>query len=115
MKSLISQKIAVVILLLIASCSNLNNSPNLSSQKIATSENSDLVIIAPEIPFANSDAFYPLRRSEDGSIHPSYQWRECASRFIICTEWRMKSVEFRDLEWFMANGFGLTKRKRPVK
>lgn len=87
----------------------------MSSQKVATGESSDLVIIAPEIPFANSDAFYPLRRSKDGTIHPSYQWRECVSKFVVCMKWETKKVEFRDLEWFMANGFGLSKRKRPAK
>jgi hypothetical protein len=70
-------------------------------------------MIAPEIPFNREDAFYPLRRNESGQIVPTYQWRLCVKKFIWCTKWETKKVEFVDLEWFMANGFGLSKRKRP--
>jgi hypothetical protein len=71
------------------------------------------VLIAPEIPFSREDAFYPLRGSKDGKIVPSYQWRECVKKFIWCTKWETKRVDFIDLEWFLANGFGLSKRKKP--
>jgi hypothetical protein len=73
------------------------------------------VLIAPEIPFNPEDAFFPLRRNKGGKIVPTYQWRECGKRIIICLRWDNKRVEFNDLEWFMANGFGLAKRKRPGK
>jgi hypothetical protein len=74
-----------------------------------------LVIIGPDIPFSKEDAFYLLRRREDGKILPSYQWRYCAKRFIVCTKWETKIVFFEDLEWHMANGFGLYKRKSIIK
>lgn len=103
------------ILLLIASCSSVTNSPSLSSQNLAKSDGADLVLIAPEIPFNKEDAFYPLRRSKDdpSKIIPTYQWRVCVKKFIWCQKWETKRVEFKDLEWFLANGFGLSKRKRP--
>ena len=71
-----------------------------------------MVLIAPDIPFSSEDAFYPLVRTDAGIV-PSYQWRECKTRFIVCTKWEVRRVEFTDLEWFLANGFGLSKRKRP--
>jgi hypothetical protein len=70
-------------------------------------------IEAPKIPFDPQRAFYPLRRNKEGKVIASYQWRECAKRFIWCTKWETKRIEFNDLEWFYLNGFGLTKRKAP--
>lgn len=73
-----------------------------------------VLIGEPEIPFNRDDAFYPLRRNSEGKIVPTYQWRQCAKRFIWCTRWETKLSNLEDyMEWFYANGFGLTKRKRP--
>lgn len=85
----------------------------MSSQKLAVSNEPSLVVVAPEIPFLKEDAFYPLRRGFDAKIVPTYQWRECTKRFIVCLKWETKRVDFNDLEWFYLNGFGLSKRKRP--
>jgi hypothetical protein len=68
-------------------------------------------ITAPDIPFSRGDAFYPLRRDEQGNIYPSYQYRVCVKKFIGCLKWAPKRIYFKDLEWFFANGFGLYKRK----
>lgn len=91
------------------------SSEGVSSKSLASSPDSDLVLIAPNIPFSREDAFYPLRRSKADplKIIPTYQWRKCVKRFVWCTKWEVERVEFVDLEWFMANGFGLTKRRRP--
>jgi hypothetical protein len=105
--------LSVVTLLLIASCSSVSYSPDLLSQKLTESDGSQLVHIAPETPFNREEAFYPLRKREDGKILPSYQWDECKKRFIWCTKWEIKRVYFEDQEWFLANGFGLMKRPRP--
>jgi hypothetical protein len=87
-----------------------DSSPSLLSEKLASDSNSTLVHIAPDIPFHNEDAFYPLRLDKsDNKIKPSYQFRECKSRFIICTKWVLKTVYFEDLTWFYHAGFGLSK------
>jgi hypothetical protein len=44
---------------------------------------------------------------------PSYQWKECTKKILICVRWETKTVYFEDLGWFMANGFGLMKRPKP--
>lgn len=70
--------------------------------------------IAPEIPFSREDAFYPLRRNKDGKVVPTYQWRECTKRFVWCTRWETKTVYLDSyMDWFHANSFGLSKRKKP--
>ncbi len=107
--------VSVAILLLTVSCSSVTSSPSLSSQKLASNADASLVLIAPEIPYSREDAFYPLRRGKDGKILPSYQWRECVKKFVVCLKWETRRVEFVDLEWFYANGFGLSKRRRPGK
>jgi hypothetical protein len=104
-----------LILLSIQSCANVTSSPSLLSQSLAKSSDSELVLIAPEIPFNPEEAFFPLRVNKEGLILPTYQWRECAKRFIWCTKWIEKRVEFKDLSWFHAQGFGLSKRKGPTK
>lgn len=108
-------KMIALIWSLTVSCSSLDSSPNLSSTSIAKSESSELVHISgePKIPFAREDAFYPLRVRGDGEILPSYQWKECVKRFIVCTRWEKRTVFFEDLSWFKAAGFGLSKRDRP--
>ncbi len=104
----------VVILLLAVSCGSVTTSPNLSSQNLAKSEDgSKIVLIAPDIPINPEEAFFPLRRFKDGTIGPTFQWSECVKRFIVCTKWKDKRVEFPDLEWFLANGYGLSKLKKP--
>jgi hypothetical protein len=67
----------------------------------------------PKIPFNSQEAFYQLRRREDGKILPSYQWRECVKRFVVCIKWQPKTIYFEDLEWFLHNEFGLIKRPKP--
>jgi hypothetical protein len=70
----------------------------------------------PQIPFNRDDAFFPLRRSkiDPSKIVPTYQTRVCAKKFLgICTHREIKRAEFPDLEWFYANGFGLSKRRKP--
>lgn len=59
-----------------------------------------------------NEAFFPLRYREDGKILPSYTWRECKKRFVVCLSWENKIVYFENLEWFQANGFGITKLKK---
>lgn len=59
-----------------------------------------------------NEAFFPLRYRENGKILPSYQWRECVKRIIFCVKWEKKTVYFENLEWFEANGFGLTKLRK---
>jgi hypothetical protein len=73
-----------------------------------------MVLIAPDIPFDNQEAFYPYRRSKKDPkiIVPTFQWRECVKRFIVCIKWENKRVEFHDLEWFHANDFGACKQPR---
>jgi hypothetical protein len=62
---------------------------------------------------APEKAFFPLRINKTGKIMPSYSWRECVKNFVFCLEWRKKTLYFENLEWFYANGYGLTKRKDP--
>jgi hypothetical protein len=107
-----------VILLLTASCSSFKQSPPSSPNTNPKSETADLVSIktndsGPVIPFATDKAFFPLRRDKDGKIAPSYQWRVCKKSFIWCLEWETKKVFFHDLEWFLSNGYGLSKRQKP--
>lgn len=86
------------------------------SQEPSDSELVHIQADAPEIPFSREDAFYPLRRNKDGLFVPTYQWRECVKRFIWCTKWENRRVDLDSyMEWFGANGFGLSKRKRPGK
>jgi hypothetical protein len=90
----------------------------LSSQNLAkNSVGSQLVLIAPQIPINPEDAFFPLRRFKDGTIGPTFQWDECPTYAIACSlhlkKWVEKRVEFPDLEWFLANGYGLTKLNKP--
>lgn len=88
----------------------LSISPKSDSQELVLiqSDNSN-----PVIPFNLDKAFLPLRRDSEGKIIPSYQWRECKKSFIWCLEWKPKKVFFYDLEWFLDNGWGLTKRRNP--
>lgn len=73
-----------------------------------------MVKIGPDIPYHNTDAFYPLRRSkkDPSKILPTYQWKECVKKFVVCLKWETKRVEL-DLEWFLDNKFGLSKRRKP--
>jgi hypothetical protein len=96
---------------LIVSCSNLPSSPNPSSSTQPKTETKN--IDSPQIPFSNQKAFYQLRKRIDGKILPSYQWKVCVKRIIVCTKWEMKTVFYEDLTWFMANEFGLMKRPNP--
>lgn len=97
-------------LFLIISCSSSTSSvKNLSQNKITESTD----IQEPKIPFHPQKAFYPLRMTQNGDIVATYQWRDCVSRFIWCTKWETKKLEFKDLSWFYLNGFGLKKRSEP--
>jgi len=98
-----------LILLLIGCSLNQKHLPEKSSNP--TPSQSDIILEAPSIPFDREKAFYPLRRDEFGVIRPSYQYRECVKRFVVCLKWETKKVFFTDLEWFYSNGFGLSKRK----
>lgn len=69
----------------------------------------------PVIPFALDEAYLVLRTDSDGVIKPSYRFKECKKRILICVKWEMKTVWFNDLSWFMINGWGLTKRKSLIK
>ncbi len=102
-----------LIFALTISCSSLESSPRVSSTTLAKTETSELVQIAPEIPFNTDEAFLPLRQRQDGKILPSYQWRQCVKRFVVCVKWEKKRVYFEDLSWFLSNGFGLTKQRKP--
>jgi hypothetical protein len=98
-----------VILKLIASCSSLESSP---SPSFISPEKIDHKIEAPDIPFDRNEAFFPLRYREDGKILPSYQWEQCVKRFIVCLKFEKRIAYFENLEWFEANGFGLTRLKK---
>jgi hypothetical protein len=104
---------SVLIFALTMSCSSLESSLKVSSNTLAKTESSELVQIAPNIPFNTDEAFFPLRQREDGKILASYQWRECTKRFVVCVKWEKKRVYFEDLSWFLSNGFGLTKQRKP--
>lgn len=111
MKNLQSLLTSVLIIVLIASCSNLPSSPNPSST-IPQNEEIHPQIKIPEIPFNRDGAFFPLRY-KDGKLVPSYQWKVCVKEIVVCLKWETKTVYFEDLEWFYLNDFGLTKRRRP--
>jgi hypothetical protein len=69
----------------------------------------------PYIPFAIDEAYLKLRRDEYGIIRPSYRFKECEKRILVCVKWKIKTVWFNELEWFMINGWGLSKRKSLIK
>jgi hypothetical protein len=74
---------------------------------------SEIIIIKPDIPYSPEDAFFPLRkRPGDNKILPSYQYKECVKRFIVCVSWETKTFYFEDLEWFFQVGYGLQKMPR---
>jgi hypothetical protein len=98
-----------VILGLMMSCSSLESSPSLSSNTQEKSESYN----QPEIPFNINEAFFPLRKNESGEIVPSYQWKECTKKFIVCLRWEKKTVYYNDLNWFFLNDYGLVKRPKP--
>jgi len=111
MKNLKKKIVFALMWNLIVSCSNLPSSPNPSSNTQQKIEIKNLD--SPQIPFSNQKAFYQLRKRSDGKILPSYQWRVCVKKIILCTKWEMKTVYYEDLSWFMANEFGLMKRPNP--
>ena len=103
------------LILLLTACTSIpQHSPNLLSPK---QENSLApVIVPPEIPFDRNNAFFPLRiNPETGNTVPSYRWRVCSKKFVVCLKWEPKTVYFEDLEWFRLNDFGLSKRKSLLK
>lgn len=111
MKNLINLLMLVLITNLIQSCSSLQSSQDplsCSPEKIEVRPGEK-----PEIPFAPEKAFFPLRVNPQGKITPSYRWRECAKRFIVCLEWKDRILYFDDLSWFYANEYGLMKRPSP--
>ena len=112
MKNLISLMKNSLIISLIASCSSLKSSANLSSTTLPNGA-TQTQIQQPEIPFNREGAFYKLRRNPEGKILPSYQWKECTKKILICVKWETRTVYFENLGWFMANGFGLMKRPKP--
>lgn len=103
---------SVAIIALTQSCSNLKSYHKASSTTLAKTEASSLVHVAPDIPFNKEEAFFPLRENPEGEIVPSYQWKECVKRFIICLKWKKKTIYFKDLSWFYANEYGLSKRRK---
>lgn len=111
MKSFLGHLVIGLILSLIASCSSLESCrSHLSSTQIKNPE-----ATAPEIPLAVDQAFFPLRRHEDGNIYPSYSWDVCMKRFIVCLKWQTKIIYIKDMEWFLNNDWGLIKRPGPRK
>lgn len=111
MKNLISQLKIGLILSLIASCSSLQSSQDHSSciqEKIEIQSGEK-----PNIPFQPEKAFFPLRVNPEGKIVPSYSWRECSKKFIVCLKWKRKTVYFENLDWFYNGEFGLMKRPSP--
>jgi hypothetical protein len=120
MKKFQSLMLISLILLSMESCSSLKLSPEISQSTLAKSESASLVQIEskinlsrPDVPFNPDSAFFPLRKDSDGIIYPSRQWRVCKKSFIWCLQWEVKKVYFKDLEWFMSNGYGLAKRVKP--
>jgi hypothetical protein len=103
------------LILLLTACSSIpqNSPPSLSPKQ----ENKELLIAQPpEIPFDRERAFFPLRINiATGNTVPSYQWRVCVKRFVVCLKWEAKTVYFEDLEWFRLNSFGLSKRRSIIK
>jgi hypothetical protein len=100
------------------SCSTNSKQSLPASQNIHLPNNLEIVspgqsVSIPQIPFSVDKAFFPLRRDVDGKLKPSYQWRVCKKKFVVCIKWEAKRVFFEDLEWFYLNGFGLTKRRKP--
>lgn len=58
-------------------------------------------------------AFLPFRRREDGKILPSYQWKECERRIIVCVKWSKKIIWFENYEYFLEGDYGVVKRPKP--
>jgi hypothetical protein len=111
MKNLINLLMLVAITNLMQSCSNLQSSHSPSSctqEKIEVQSGSK-----PDIPFTPEKAFFPLRINPQGKIVPSYLWRECVSKFVVCLKWKNKIVYFESLEWFYSSEYGLMKRPKP--
>lgn len=109
--SLIKALMIVVILNLIGCASMPSNSPTYSSQNIVKSNDSTLVLIAPDIAYQPEKAFFPLRVDpSDNKIKPSYQNEVCIKKFLgICTKWEKRTLFFNEMEWFLSLGFGLYK------
>lgn len=122
MKNLQSLMMKGLTLLLIVSCSNLEQSPPHSQNTLQESETSKLVHISDKIsdssfniPFNKEAAFYPLAKDGTGV---EYKWRECVKQFIVCIKWKQKKIVIRfddkdKMQWFINNGFGLKKRDMP--
>lgn len=101
--------------ILIASCSNLELSPKVSSNTLLKNEPDPLSYNMPSIPFHYDKAFFPLEKDLSGVY---YSWRECKKRFIICLKWEQKKISFKfddkqTLKFFKDNDFGLIKRQSP--
>jgi hypothetical protein len=108
MKNLINLLMLVLITNLIQSCSSLQSSQDPSScilEKIEVRPGQK-----PEIPITPEKAFFPLRINPQGKIVPSYAWRECTRKLVVCLKWKQKIIYFEDLEWFYAGEYGLMKR-----
>lgn len=61
---------------------------------------------------ALDEAFFPLRINPEGKIVPSYQWRECVKKFVVCLKWQTKIIYFDKLDWFHSSEYGLMKRPK---
>jgi hypothetical protein len=122
MKSYPNLMMSGLIFILIASCSNLEQSHPHSQNILQESEENKLVHISDKasdpginIPFNKEAAFYPMAKDGSGV---EYKWRECVKEFIICFKWKQKKVIFRfddkeKMQWFINNSFGLKKRDMP--
>ena len=84
-----------------------SDSLNLLSQNALEINNP---IPAPDIGVQPDKAFFPLRLDpSDNKIKPSFQSQVCVKKFVICLKYEKRTLFFSDLEWFYANGFGLSK------
>lgn len=103
----------VLILGLMASCASLKSSETLSLSTPGKTENKEISQTVPKIPIEIEEAFLPFRMREDGLILPSYQWRECVKKFVICVKWKKQTVFFEDFGFFLDGDYGVTKRPKP--
>ena len=110
--SLKSLNLVALSLLLITSCSNLQQSQKSSQVSLVKGSDTKVVRIGPDIPFIPEKAFYPIHSDLDGVY---YSWRECNFLGFNCKHREVK-FKFSDVEmmkWFKSAGFGFCDRPTP--
>lgn len=115
MTNLKSLKMTALSFILMNACTTLSPSPKISSSSLVKSDGVSLVHIAPDIPYYNDEAFFPIEKDLSGVY---YSWRECEKRFVVCLKWKLKKVSFKFndpemMRFFKSNDFGLKKRQMP--